>query len=191
MTESVHDFPKEEETCVSVSYLPEQEEYVQKVMLSSRYASHPKLGMLLRITGCVLFLAGLGLLLFTSRSTSGIILFNVMMIVGIVCLVWTDMIIPMLRRNRAKAVFEKSELQKNSVMISIYGNRVAVQSDGLDMAFPLENLPFVLEDDKLFLLSAGDQYQWMIPKRVLDKGQMEWLRNTFTIQCNDRYVRFA
>ena len=59
------------------------------------------------------------------------------------------------------------------------------------MAFPLESLPFVLEDDKLFLLSAGDQYQWMIPKRALDEGQMEWLRKTFTIQCNDRYVRFA
>ena len=191
MTESIHNFQTEEETCVLVSFLPEQEEYVQKVMLSSRYASNPKVGIILRVMGCLLFLTGLGLLLFFPRSTSGTVLFNLMMIVGIVCLVWTDMVVPMIRRSKARSVFEKSELQKNSVMISVYENRVAVQSDGLDVAFPLKCLPFVLEDDKMFLLSAGDPYQWMIPKRVLEEKQMEWLRKTFTVQCTDRYVRFA
>ena len=97
----------------------------------------------------------------------------------------------MVRRRRARSVFEKSENQKNSVQITVYQDRMTVQSDGLDAAFPLESLPFVLEDDKLFLLSAGDQYQWMIPKRVLDENQAAWLRKTFSITCGGRYVRFA
>lgn len=191
MAEPVHEFQEEGEACVSVSFLPEQEEYVQKVMLSSRYYSNPKAGILLRLTGCLLFLAGLGFLLFFPRSTAGIVLFNLMMIVGIVCLAWIDMIQPMVRRSRARSVFEKSENQKNSVQITVYQDRMTVQSDGLDAAFPLESLPFVLEDDKLFLLSAGDQYQWMIPKRVLDENQAAWLRKTFSITCGGRYVRFA
>ena len=191
MAEPVHEFQEEGEACVPVSFLPEQEEYVQTVMLSSRYRANPKAGILLRAAGCLLFLAGLGFLLFFPRSTAGIVLFNLIMIVGIVCLAWTDMIQPMVRRRRARSVFEKSENQKNSVQITVYQDRMTVQSDGLDAAFPLESLPFVLEDDKLFLLSAGDQYQWMIPKRVLDENQAAWLRKTFSITCGGRYVRLA
>lgn len=172
---------------VTASYLTTEEDYRNYRMA----VRHLRISGIRRacflIAGVIIMAAGAALLYFYSGGFYDNLAWFALVVVGMFCASYYDVLVPYLTRRQANAAFAQRSRILVAQNISLYPDHFQVNTDRYIATVPYNLLYKCVEDATMFLFYTGMDEVRFLPKRVLTEGEAEQLSAALRGALKERF----
>ena len=172
---------------VSASYLTTEEDYRNFRLAVGRL----RIGRVRRAcsmaAGILMMAAGAALLYFQSGRLYDNAAWCALIVIGMFCASYCDILSPYLIRRQANAEFAVRKRMLVAQSILFYPDRLQINTDRYNANILYEMLYKCVEDETLFLFYTGMGEVRFLPKRVLAEGEAQRLSAVLQDVLKDRY----
>ncbi len=173
---------------VSATYLTTEEDYRNFRMAVGRLRIGRVRRTCLMAAGVLMMAAGAALLYFQSGRLYDNAAWCALILIGMFCASYCDILSPYLIRRQANAEFAVRKRMLVAQSILFYPNYVKINTDRYNANILYDMLYKCVEDSTLFLFYTGMGEVRFLPKRVLAEGEAQRLSALLRPALKGRYV---
>ncbi len=165
-----------EKALFEATFLITKEDIINMNTDRERLSVSGKKKIALYAAGVAAICAGVLLLLNFRDSLYHAICWSLLILIGLYCISYYEVISPALTRAQSSRFYEVFKSSIHSRTIRIYAEKIDIISEERKIRLPHENIHSIAEGKNTVLIYTDESNFCFVPKRVLDEGILEKIR---------------
>lgn len=165
------------ESYIEASFLVTEEDFINMTLSKKKHTTPKENILIMRILGFIAVLCGIGAYAFIGGNLYQIICWILLILIGLFCLFYYDVINPAMIRKQAKNFYSFNKSAISSKTVRFYENGAfEMVSANYKVSVPKKYIYDISDNDNTIIIFLDKNNYCFIPKRVFTEEQLEYFR---------------